>query len=136
MYRAFRADKLIIEALATTLRHILREEWKTIPTLRMIFAETDEIRRRAERVAAQIEGLEARVRQSESAIGGGSTPDQTLPTWVVELSLPSAATFERRLRKAPVPVIARIEHDKVLLDMRTVSDEEESALIAAVHAAK
>jgi L-seryl-tRNA(Ser) seleniumtransferase len=136
MYRAFRADKLIIEALATTLRHILREEWNAIPTLRMIFAETDEIRRRAERVAAQIEGLEARVRQSESAIGGGSTPDQTLPTWVVELSLPSAATFERRLRKASVPVIARIEHDKVLLDMRTVSDEEESALIAAVHAAK
>ncbi len=58
MYRAFRVDKLIIESLQTTLRHLLRENWRAIPTLRMIFARMDEIRARAERVAAQLGGFQ------------------------------------------------------------------------------
>jgi L-seryl-tRNA(Ser) seleniumtransferase len=136
MYRAFRADKLIIEVLQTTLRHFAREDWKAIPTLRMIFAEADEIRQRAERVVRRIEGVEARVRKGESAIGGGSTPDQTLPSWVIELNVASAARFESKLRSAPIPVIARIEREKIILDMRTVSDEEENALITAIHTAR
>ncbi|HTU43504.1 MAG TPA: L-seryl-tRNA(Sec) selenium transferase [Bryobacteraceae bacterium] len=135
MYRAFRIDKLIVESLETTLRHLLSERWEAIPTLRMIFAPLDEIRARAERVARQLADIDATVRESESPIGGGSTPDQTLPTWVVELAVPSATAFERRLRSAAVPVIARIERDKIILDMRTVADEEESALLVALRAA-
>ena len=135
MYRAFRVDKLIIESLETTLRHLLAERWRAIPTLRMIFASSDEIHDRATRVAGQISGLPAVIRESESPIGGGSTPDQTLPTWIIELDVPSPAAFERRLRGAPVPVIARIERDRIILDMRTVADEEESALLAALRAA-
>jgi len=135
MYRAFRIDKLIVESLETTLRHLLSERWEAIPTLRIIFAPLDEIRARAERVARQLADIDATVRESESPIGGGSTPDQTLPTWVVELVVPSAIAFERRLRSAAVPVIARIEHDKIILDMRTVADEEESALLVALRAA-
>lgn len=136
MYRAFRADKLIIEALENTLRHLIMENWNAIPTLRMIFANTGEIQARAERVARQIEGIIAEVRPGESPIGGGSTPDQMLGTWTIELSAPGAASFEARLRSAPVPVIARIERERVILDMRTVADEEEEPLIAAVHAAR
>lgn len=136
MYRAFRVDKLIIEALETTLRHLLTQSWDEIPTLRIILEPLDKVRERAERVAAQLEGVEASVRQGESPIGGGSTPDQNLPSWIIELTVESAAAFERRLRAAPVPVIARIEHEKVVLDMRTVADEEESALIEAVRHAR
>ena len=132
MYRAFRVDKLIIEALETTLRHLLKEDWQAIPTLCMIFAEPGEIRERAERIAERLKTRRVEVRQSESAIGGGSTPDQSLPTWVIELSVPNAAAFEGHLRSASVPVIARIERDKIILDMRTVANEEEGALATAV----
>jgi L-seryl-tRNA(Ser) seleniumtransferase len=135
MYRAFRVDKLIVEALETTLRHLLTENWRAIPTLRMIFADPPEMRERAERVLRKLEGLDASVRESQSAIGGGSTPDQTLPTWVIELTVPNPAAFERRLRLAQVPVIARIERDKIILDMRTIANEEEELLAAAVQTA-
>jgi L-seryl-tRNA(Ser) seleniumtransferase len=132
MYRAFRVDKLVIEALETTLRHLLRHEWDAIPTLRMILASAEELRQRAERVASSITG--AAVRAGESPIGGGSTPDQTLPTWLVELSPADPVRFEAALRAASRPVIARIEKQKVLLDMRTVSDSEVPLLIEAVRA--
>src|SRR5581483_1129215 len=135
MYRAFRADKLIIESLETTLRHLLIQDWNAIPTLQTIFTPLDEIRARAERVAARLEGLQAEVRESESPIGGGSTPDQTLPTWVVELNVPKPNAFEAELRQADIPVIARIERDKIIFNMRTIADEEEEALIAAIRAA-
>jgi L-seryl-tRNA(Ser) seleniumtransferase len=135
MYRAFRVDKLIIESLQSTLQHLVTKNWNAIPTLRMIFAGLEEIRERADRVAQQLSVGDAQVRPSESAIGGGSTPDQTLPTWVIQLSVPNAAQFERALRKQSTPVIARIERDKVLLDMRTVADEEEELLVSAVRQA-
>ena len=135
MYRAFRVDKLIIEALENTLRHLLLEQWSAIPTLRIIFTTPEEVRRRAERVAHRLEALDVVVRESESAIGGGSTPDQTLPAWVVQVNVADPVSFERALRTGTVPVIARVERDAVILDMRTVADDEEEALASAVSAA-
>jgi L-seryl-tRNA(Ser) seleniumtransferase len=132
MYRALRTDKLVIEALETTLRHLLLQNWVAVPTLRMIFAATQELRARAERVAARLPNLEPVIRESESPIGGGSTPDQMLPTWVVELAVAKPSSFEARLRRADVPVIARIADGKVVLDMRTVADFEEDNLVTAV----
>ena len=133
MYRAFRVDKLIIQALEATLLALLRQDWPSIPALRMIFTSPDELKQRAERVCAAL-GSNAVVRQSESPIGGGSTPDQLLPTWVVELTVPSPNAFEKRLRGAEPPVIARIEKDKIVLDMRTVADEEIAALVSSAKA--
>jgi L-seryl-tRNA(Ser) seleniumtransferase len=135
MYRAFRVDKLILQSLQITLQLVLRQDWQSIPALRMILAPLDELRRRAERIAPQFGEIPFEIRQSESPIGGGSTPDQHLATWVIELSVSDPVGFERRLRNASVPVIARIERDKILLDLRTVRDEEEEYLIAAVRAA-
>lgn len=135
MYRALRVDKLILQSLQITLRHALKQEWQSVPVMRMISMSLDEIRRRAERVVEQLSGIPLQIRQAESAIGGGSTPGQHLPTWVIEISIPDSPSFEQRLRAAPVPVIARIEHDKILLDLRTVREDEEAALIAAVRAA-
>jgi L-seryl-tRNA(Ser) seleniumtransferase len=135
MYRALRVDKLIIQSLEWTLREILKQNWSAIPTLRMIFAEEGELRERAERIAAKLNGLSASVEQSASPIGGGSTPDQTLPTWTVQLTVENPNAFESQLRCAPVPVIARIERGKVVLDMRTVADSEEDLLIASVKSA-
>jgi L-seryl-tRNA(Ser) seleniumtransferase len=101
----------------------------------MIFADPQEMRERADRVLRKLQDVDASVRESQSAIGGGSTPDQTLPTWVIELTVPNPAAFERRLRLAQVPVIARIERDKIILDMRTIANEEEELLAAAVQTA-
>jgi L-seryl-tRNA(Ser) seleniumtransferase len=135
MYRTLRCDKLAIEALSATLLRLLAEDWKAIPTLRMIFQSADEIRFRAERVAARLAPLDTTVREGESAIGGGSTPDQRLPTWLIEIATPDPEVLERKLRRAPVPVIARIEHSHVLADLRTVDPSEEEDLIAAIQAA-
>jgi L-seryl-tRNA(Ser) seleniumtransferase len=133
MYRAFRVDKLIVQAVEMTLVALLRQDWQAIPALGMIFTKPDELKERAERVCAEL-GANAAVRESESPIGGGSTPDQTLPTWVVELTVPSPNVFEKRLRHAEPPVVARIERDKIVLDMRTVADNEIAALVSAVKA--
>jgi L-seryl-tRNA(Ser) seleniumtransferase len=135
MYRALRIDKLIIEALENTLRHLLMQNWQAIPALRMILADAERVQQRAERVLKRLQGVGASVQRNESAIGGGSTPGQTLPTWVIEVSVPDPAAFERCLRLAPVPVIARIEREKIILDMRTVADEEEQSLASAVRIA-
>ena len=131
MYRAFRTDKLVIEALETTLRYLLLQDWNAIPTLRMIFTHQNELRARAQSVADQLSELNPTVRESESLIGGGSTPDQMLPTWVVELPVPKPNEFEAKLRQAAVPILARIERDKIILDMRTVAEAEVKELIAA-----
>jgi len=135
VYRALRVDKLIIQALETTLDHIIRQDWQAIPALRMMFAGLDEIRSRAERVASNLEEMQPSVRPDESVAGGGSLPDQTVPTWVIELDVPSAVEFEKRLRTGACPVVSRIESDKIVLDLRTVDDREVDALAAAVKAA-
>ena len=135
LYRALRVDKFIIQSLETTLREILKQNWNAIPTLQMIFTGEEKLRERAERIAAQLKGLSVTVQRFTSPIGGGSTPDQTLPTWTVELTVDSPNAFETRLRSAPVPVITRIERNKVVLDMRTVADSEEILLAESIKSA-
>ncbi len=135
MYRALRVDKLIIESLQTTLRELVKQNWSAVPTLQMIFTSTEALHERAVRIARNLAALQAQVRESASPIGGGSTPDQTLPTWLVELPVAKPNAFEAKLRAGVMPLIARIEAGKVVLDMRTVADEEEPSLIQGVLAA-
>jgi L-seryl-tRNA(Ser) seleniumtransferase len=126
LFRALRLDKLITQALETTLRHILFEQWDRIPALRMIRTSAEDIRVRAERIRAQVAGLD--IVAGESVAGGGSTPDQSLPTWL--LALPGdAVKLERSLRAGSPPVIARIENDRLVLDLRTVLEGEEPELV-------
>jgi L-seryl-tRNA(Ser) seleniumtransferase len=135
MYRTFRVDKLILEALEVTLRHLLTERWEELPAMRALAATPEEVRGRAERLAGRLPKLNARVVPGESKAGGGSTPDQALPTWLLQIEVAAVNEFERRLRAAPLPVIARIEDDRLTIDLRTVAPEEEDALVAAVEAA-
>lgn len=135
LYRVLRVDKLIVQSLEITLRQILKQNWSAIPTLRMILAGEEELRERAERIVTQLNGIPVSVQKSASPIGGGSTPDQTLPTWIVELTTDNPNAFESRLRSAPIPVIARIERNKIVLDMRTVTNTEEGLLAASVRSA-
>ncbi len=132
MFRALRLDKLIYQALEATLRHVLLEQWDLVPALAMIRASAAEIRGRAERAASQITGLDVRVEPGESVIGGGSTPEQSIPTWLLVISVSDVRAAERRLRLGEPAVIARIEDDRLILDLRTVFPEEEGALVSAL----
>jgi L-seryl-tRNA(Ser) seleniumtransferase len=129
LFRALRLDKLITQALETTLRYLVFENWTAIPALRMIRATQDEIGARAERIREKVPALE--IIPGESVAGGGSTPDQSLPTWL--LAVPgNAVAVERKLRSGTPPIIARIENDRLVLDLRTVFPEEEEDLIRQV----
>jgi L-seryl-tRNA(Ser) seleniumtransferase len=129
MFRAMRIDKLSTLSLETALRSLLLERWDHLPVLRMIRLTPEQIRARAARLAARLPGAE--VLPGQSLLGGGATPEQSLPTFL--LALPGdAVALERRLRQRPLPVIARIDADRLLLDLRTIAPEEEDDLLAAL----
>jgi len=144
LFRALRVDKLTIAALEALLKAYHRGALDEVPTLRMIRLSAGEIGRRAEEFAgrlraAKVDALSVEVTGGFSVIGGGSTPDQQLPTKVVRISSArrSAAEMEERLRHAEngIPVIARVEDDQVVVDLRTVFPDEEAALAVSIIAA-
>jgi L-seryl-tRNA(Ser) seleniumtransferase len=154
LFRALRVDKLTIAALEATLACYLRggaaggadgEGCGAIPALRMISTTADEINRRAQQFIGRLLGsippgaAQIELRDSFSVAGGGSTPGQRLPTRVIAIRSAhfSAAALEKRLRlnTRGFPVIARVERGRVLVDLRTVFPEQESALTEALSAA-
>lgn len=134
MFRALRVDKLGYQALETTLRRLTLQAYDDIPALRMIAQTAGQIRGRAEALLQQIPELPAELRPGVSVIGGGSTPEQPIPTCLIAVAPASAVAFENCLRAHSPPVIARIENEKVLLDLRTVFQEEEPELVDALRA--
>ena len=131
LFRALRNDKLFCQAMEPVLRHILLEEYDAVPALRMIRMSADAIRKRAEALALRLQD-QATVESGESIIGGGATPERALPTYLIVLEKGNAAAEERRLRLNNPPVIARIENDRVVLDLRTVLPEEDDDLVQAL----
>lgn len=136
LFRALRVDKLTISALEATVGLYLRGDLKAIPTFKMIQMTPEEIGARAERLAMRIRslaGFRAEVRDAESVIGGGSTPGHSLPTRVLAVARAgqSPRELEARLRRNLPPVIARVEHDQVLLDLRTVLDGQDEEVARA-----
>ena len=131
MFRALRLDKMAYQALETTLRSLLFEDWDRIPALAMIRQSAADIRARAERFLARA-GVTAQLLDGMSVIGGGATPEQSIPTCLIALSPANVVDAERRLRAADPPVIARIEDQKLVFDLRTVLPDEEDALAAAL----
>jgi L-seryl-tRNA(Ser) seleniumtransferase len=131
LYRALRQDKLFYQAMETVLRHILFEEYDQIPALRMIRLTQAEIRVRAQALAERI-GAAAAIEDGESIIGGGSTPDLTLPTALLTILKPNASAEDRRLRAFDPPILTRIENDRVTLDLRTVFPAEEENIASAL----
>lgn len=126
--RALRVEKTRLAALMATLQHYLKDEAeRTIPIWQMIAAQPKTLRSRA---AAWAEALGAgEVIATESAIGGGSLPGETLPTFALALRVKKPAALAARLRAASPPVIARIQDDLLLFDPRTVFPEQEAALL-------
>jgi L-seryl-tRNA(Ser) seleniumtransferase len=137
--RAVRADKTTLAGLAATLRHYARgDALETIPVWRAISAEADDLRCRAEAMAARLTdaGWNASAVRSTATVGGGSMPEETLSGWGVALDGDDPDGLARRLRLGVPAVYGRIERDLVVLDLRTVMPEDDVALTEAVLAAR
>jgi L-seryl-tRNA(Ser) seleniumtransferase len=135
LMRALRVDKLIYAALeATLVEHWAGRAHETVPVLRMLHAPVEAVRARATALAARLNtsGWHAEVIDGQSAIGGGSAPGVTVPTALVRLSLDgwSADRLESWLRQRATPIIARIHDGAVVLDLRTVAEDDDGYLSA------
>ena len=139
--RAVRIDKMSLASLTATLTHyVMGEAEAKVPVWRMISATAEDVRARAEKWRAVLatHDFKADVETARSAIGGGSLPGETLPSWVLSINPPTGSSPESvlsGLRGQPTPVIARIEEDTVRLDPRTVLPEQDDDVIKAVTAA-
>jgi L-seryl-tRNA(Ser) seleniumtransferase len=128
--RALRIDKTRLAALATTLLHYLQEEAVTkIPLWRMIAAPLKDIEKRATRWS---KACDAKVMDGETMVGGGSLPGGSLPTKLVVIDGKKASEIARKLRLQAVPIIGRIDKDRLLLDPRSVLPEEDDIVINAL----
>lgn len=131
--RAMRLDKISMAALNATLLHYVRgEAEREIPVWRMIATPPAAIASRAHRWAAAIPEVEARVLPSRSMIGGGSLPEESLPTTVLMLSLPTPERAARWLRLHDPAIVARIEQGRLIFDPRTVDPADDPLLIEAL----
>src|SRR5205823_2028232 len=134
LMRAIRPDKLTLAALGATLVHYLRDEAeREVPVWRMIATSATELERRARTLATALDGQAVETR---SAIGGGSLPGQTQPSWAVAFDAPAPDRLAAGLRRADPPVIARIEDKRVLLDLRAILPEQDALLERAVRGAQ
>jgi L-seryl-tRNA(Ser) seleniumtransferase len=134
IFRALRLDKLIYHALETTMRLLVLGRWEEIPALKMIAESADRIRERAERFVASLPALDAEVVPGVSVIGGGTTPERPISTWLVAVKHRDVVALEAGLRAGDPAIIARIEDDRLLIDLRTVFPEEEPEVISALQA--
>jgi L-seryl-tRNA(Ser) seleniumtransferase len=138
--RALRIDKLTVAALDATLIAYLSTgaAIKEIPTLRMLTVPNEELHERAKDLQQLLRQEKAdaaiEVIQETSQVGGGALPLQTLPTWAVAIKPAhgSVQALERALRQLDWPIIARIAKDRLILDVRTIQDDELQAVARGV----
>jgi len=134
LLRALRVDKLTLAALEATLT-LYRDPAlarKEIPVLRMLGASVADLRKRADALCKLVRGAE--VVNSDASVGGGAFPTATIASVAVSVS-GNAKRVEERLRGGDPVVVARVADDRVLLDLRTVSPDDDAALAAALNAA-
>ncbi len=138
LFRALRVDKMFNAALEATLLAYLREDYDSIPGLRMLRAGEDELQQRADHVVRQLRisspELEAEVVETRAPLGGGSAPGATLPSRAIAVQCPtlSADAILERLRSWETPIIGRVENERVLLDLRTIEPAADTLIMAAM----
>jgi L-seryl-tRNA(Ser) seleniumtransferase len=136
LMRALRVDKMTYAALEATLtEYVAGRATTTVPVRRMLTTTSDEIRPRAEALATAlgtVTGWRSHVVPGMSAIGGGSAPGVELPTWLAAIAKDdlSPDALEERLRHLMPPIVARIEGDRVLLDLRTILPDQDALLVS------
>jgi len=129
--RAMRADKLCLAALSATILHYLKNEAESqIPVWQMISMTSTELQLRAQGWVEELQ--EGDVIGGLSTVGGGSLPEETLPTCLLALDVAQPNRFLAKLRNLRPPIIGRIENEKVVFDPRTVFPEQDQVLLAGI----
>lgn len=138
MLRAMRCDKLTLAALAATLRLYYDEKQalEKIPTLRAMTVSAQELKKKAQKLCSVLKRavpqgiVKLKLEENVSRVGGGSFPENDLPTYVVSLEFCredsefSAQVLKERFLQTDPPLVGRVEHDKFLFDVRTIAEEE------------
>ena len=154
LFRALRVDKLSYAVLQRTLLAYAREEYDAIPAVAMMRMSAEDVRARAANISHQLSrsqdrgnvdavgkgrvapslALTFQIREGQSVVGGGAAPGATLPTFVIAIQHAniSADELAARLRRNDPPIIARVEEDRVLLDLRTVFPDEDEVVRQAL----
>ncbi len=138
LMRALRPGKLNLAALEATLLLYLDEDRlrESLPLLAMLTASDEELKTKAQTLCDALgafPGVHAEVKQGESYSGGGSLPGEAIPTWLVAVRMDrfSADELAAQLRAHSTPIVARIADDALLLDLRTLSDEDSDEIATA-----
>lgn len=130
--RAFRMNKISIAALEVTFKYYLdeREAIKNIPTLNMILENPQKVKEKAEKLHQELGalGIESMIISTRAKIGGGSMPEETVPSYGIAFQ-GNANALEEKFRKNILPIIGRIYEDRFVIDMKTVSKDEISLIL-------
>jgi L-seryl-tRNA(Ser) seleniumtransferase len=139
--RALRIDKFTLAALEATLMHYLTPEDapRKLRSLKALTEPAVDVKKRARKLIqklkrANLADLTCEMRESKAAAGGGSLPTQDIPSIVVAVKSEkmTASRMEAKLRQAPVPIIVRVDDDEILLDLRTVAEDEFGFIVDAL----
>ena len=138
LMRALRPGKLNLAALEATLLLYLDEDRlkDSLPVLAMLTASEEKLKAKAQTLCDALgafPGVHAEVKQGESFSGGGSLPDEAIPTWLVAIRMDRFSPDEltRRLHAQSPPIVARIADDALILDVRTLSDDDQEEIVRA-----
>ncbi len=132
--RAVRADKLALAGLSATMVHYLKgEELEKIPVWQMISSPLESLEQRVKSWIKEI-GV-GEIEESQSMVGGGSLPGETIPTRVMTLEPQNPHKLAQALRAGNPPIIARIDQDRLILDPRTVLPEQDGLFLEILKAA-
>ncbi|MEA3423039.1 MAG: L-seryl-tRNA(Sec) selenium transferase [Bacillota bacterium] len=137
--RALRVGKMTISALEATLRYYFDEKKaiEGIPTLRMIVETYDSVNERANRLMKYFDNkdIDIRIIDGESQVGGGTFPLDVIPSALIEINSTkfSANQISVKLRNLEVPIIARINENRILLDVRTLQDEDFEYIASSIN---
>ncbi len=138
LMRAVRVDKLVYAALeATLLEHLADRASETVPVTRMLTTPIEQLAERTERIISRIAGvsdMDVTETEGESTVGGGAAPGITFPSRLLAVSVRglTPTTLARRLRASTPPVVARIERDRLLIDLRTVAPSDDDVLVGVL----
>ncbi len=133
--RAFRVDKFVLSTLESTLKLYLdeREAVHEIPTLRMITENVGEVLKRAEKLQILLkeEGIESQIIETRAKIGGGSMPEETVPSYALAFE-GDPVQLERYFRTGDVNIVGRVQDNNFILDLKTIRDEDMAAIVEKI----
>lgn len=140
--RALRIDKMTLAALSGTLKYYIDEEVaiKNIPTLNMILSSSDQEKKRAIKLSRLLrtckDTFDFKMEQDYSMVGGGSMPEEKIKTYVLKVSSSkyTPQQLEHKLRMGETPIIVRVSNNEVIMDVRTIFDEEFDIVVKAYNA--